>query len=219
MLARGVRLSLICLLLVAPSLPALGDDAPLSFEFRVEDVRLGCSEDGVGYPVTLVIRTTVTNESDRRLILSREFSTGSHYRVASSPTRGALGDYELEFSAMEVAPGDAPQPEFGPEPDPARFVVVHPGSTYQTDVAQGLLAGNEQALAELAPGADGGFVLPGSHALQTTIRTWPHIFVEWGTTERLRRQWKPFGDLVTADVHTPFLWFDLPDRMLQCDAP
>ena len=201
-----MQLPAICSALVAASVLVTEPQAPLSFAFRLKGVEPGCSADGVGYPVSLIIHTTVTNLSDRPLILSREFSSASYYRVAASAERGALGDLEVEFSGHEVVSGDAPQPTFGPEPDPARFVLLQPGSTYGTDVSTGVLAGNREALAALAPGQSGGFVLPGAHTIQTSIRTWPHIFVEAGTTERLRRQWKHLGDLVTADVQTPFLF-------------
>jgi len=191
----------------------------LSFEFQLTAVKPGCSEDGVGYPVSLVIHTRLTNLSDRTLILSREFSTGSYYRVAASPESGALGDYEFEFGGLEVVAGDSPQPTFGLNPDPARFVLLRPGSTYEAEVRAGIVAGNREALAALAPGRPDGFVLPGAHTIQTTIRTWPHVFVAAGTTVRLRRQWRHLGDLVTADVQTPFLSFDLPDTMVRCDPP
>jgi hypothetical protein len=206
----------ICSALVAASVLVAEPQAPLSFAFRLTGVQPDCSADGVGYPVSIIIHTTVTNLSDRPLILSRELSSAPYYRVAASVERGALGDYEVEFAGHEVVSGDTPQPTFGSEPDPARFVLLHPGSTYDTDVTTGVLAGNREALAKL--GQSGGFVLPGAHAIQTSIRTWPHIFVEAGTTERLRRQWQRFGDLVTADVQTPFLPFELPKSMARCDA-
>jgi hypothetical protein len=214
----AMQLPVIGSALVIASFLAGEAHAPLSFAFRLTEVRPGCSEDGVGYPVSLVIHTTVANLSGRALILSREFSTGSYYRVAASPERGALGDYELEFAGLEVVGGDTPQPTFGPEPDPARFVLLQPGSTYETEVRTGVLAGNRAALAALAPGTPGGFVLPGAHTIQTTIRTWPHVFAEAGTAERLRRQWRHLGDLVTADVQTPFLSFELSDTMARCNA-
>ena len=212
-----MRLPVICWALVVVPFLTTEAHAPLSFAFRLTSVRPGCSEDGVGYPVSLVIHTTVTNLSGRPLILSREFSTGSYYRVAASPERGALGDYELEFGGLEVVAGDSPQPTFGLEPDSARFVLLQPGSAYEAEVREGILAGNREALAALAPGAPNGFVLPGVHTIQTTIRTWPHVFMQAGTTERLRHVWRHFGDLVTADVKTPFLSFELPDTMVRCD--
>jgi hypothetical protein len=215
-----MHLPVICSALVVASFLAAEAHTPLSFAFRLKEVRPGCSEDGVGYPVSLIIHTTVTNLSDRPLILSREFSTGSYYRVAASPEMGALGDYELEFGGLEVVAGEAPQPTFGPaEPDPARFVLLQPRSTYETEVRTGVLAGNRAALAALAPGKPGGFVLPGAHTIQTTIRTWPHSFVKAGTAQRLRQQWRHLGDLVTADAQTPFLSFELPDTMTRCEAP
>jgi hypothetical protein len=205
-------------LLLAPFLAGV-PDAPLSFAFRLDRVRMGCSDDGVGYPVSLIVHVTVTNLSGRPLILSREFATAPYVHVAASPERGALGEYEGQGGDLEVVSGDAPQPRFGKAPDPTRFVVLGPGSRYETDVSAGVLGGNRQALELLAPGKTGGFILPGLHAVQCTIRTWPHVFLETGTVERLRRQWKALGDLVTSDARTPFLSFELPDTMVRCGAP
>jgi len=74
----GTRLALLLIPLIAGE-----PKSPLSFTFRVEDVRPACSEDGVGYPVSVIIHVAVTNLSGRPLILSREFAAAPYYRVAA----------------------------------------------------------------------------------------------------------------------------------------
>jgi hypothetical protein len=210
----GARLALLLIPLIAGE-----PKSPLSFTFRVEDVRPGCSEDGVGYPVSVIIHVAVTNLSGRPLILSREFAAAPYYRVAASPESGSLGEYEPEGGDLEVVAGEAPQPTFGDMPDPARFVVLAPGSTYETEVTVGVLAFIRQALELLAPGKTGGLIFAGTHAIQCTIRTWPHVFAKPTVVPRLRRQWRDVGELVTIDARTPFLSFELPNTTGRCKAP
>lgn len=210
-------LVLICLAVLLPATLTAGDMGPLSFEFHVEDVQPGCSEDGVAYPVTITIRATVTNLSDRALIFSRGFGSGAYYYVAASPDEGALGIHEFESRQLEIKAGDEPEPTFGAEPDGERFIVLPPRSSYETDVQTGIVAGNRDAVEGLPPGHGAGLVLPGAYAIQVSIRTWPHIFLEPGVVTRLRREWAHVGTLVTTSVQTPFLEFELPDTMLTCD--
>ena len=215
--ATGCTGFFVSLALLVPDAVA-GSDRRVSYSFRLQEVRPGCSEDGVGYPVTVVVRVAVTNLSSGPLIVSREFSAAPYYRVAASTEKAVVGEYEAKGGDLEVQAAEVPEPEFGPAPDLGRFAVVQPGATYETDVRTGFLGGNRRALEELAPGRTAGFVLPGHHVIQSTIRTWPYVFVKRGTVERLRRQWKPIGDLVASSVRSPFLSFELPDVTTKCEA-
>ena len=195
-----------------------GSDGRASYSFRLQEVRPGCSDDGVGYPVTIVVRVALTNRSGRPLIVSREFSTAPYYRLAASAEKGVRGEYEANGGDLEVQAAKVPEPEFGPAPDEDRFVVVPPGGSYETDARTGFLAGNRRALNELAPGKTPGFMLPGHHVIQSTIRTWPYVFVKRRSVDRLMRQWRRIGDLVADSVPTPYLSFELSDVMTRCDA-
>jgi hypothetical protein len=195
-----------------------GSDGRVSYSFRLLDVRPGCSEDGVGYPVTIVVRVAVANQTSRPLILSREFSAAPYYHVAASVEQSERGEHEANGGDLEIQAGGVPEPKFGPGPERSRFVVVPPGATYETETRTGFLAGDRRALERLAPSRTSGFVLPGQHVIQSTIRTWPYVFVKRGTVEHLRHRWRRIGDLVAETVETPYLPFELPDAMTRCDS-
>ncbi len=105
--------------LLVPTI-ADGSDGRASYSFRLQEVRPGCSDDGVGYPVTIVVRVALTNRSGRPLIVSREFSTAPYYRLAASAEKGVRGEYEANGGDLEVQAAKVPEPEFGPAPDEDR---------------------------------------------------------------------------------------------------
>jgi hypothetical protein len=190
-----------------------GSGARVDYSFQLLEVRPGCSEDDLGYPVTVVIRSTATNRGERPVILSRRFAVAPYYRVSASVEQAEREQYEAQGGDLEIQSGDVPEPKFGSRPDSSQFVVVPPGGSYSTEATVAFLAAKGRALETPIP----GFVLPGRHVIRSFVRPWPYLFVKTSTIERLRRRWNSIGDLVTDSAQTPFLAFELVPTMPRCD--
>jgi hypothetical protein len=159
--------------------------AKLQLTTEVIDARF-CEHDHL----RLGLRLRYYNNGSQSLILYRQSNTIMTYFISRTFAEAHAEKYEQKYSPMQssVGPPDLVESD---RPDPERFVILKPSSSYDiTTQADLLFIGDDNS-------KDPTLLRPGRHILQIRVRTWSE---QQHMTMKLRERWSAYGHLWTPSI-------------------
>jgi hypothetical protein len=210
---RQLTSMLLGLALIATSLAARSsgrpadDLQPLKIEAEIVSQKYCPSGDKTTYTIRFTVRTRFINQSDHKIILSKDVGccVMFHGAVASDAKNLASGNYEYN-SNLSISDGTVvylhPEtPEQFNSPD-SSFAILAPGESIRD--AGYYWAYGAGALPRSTPRRS--TLQPGDHVLSVTLWPWSHK----ADPIEIHKNWEPLGELIYYPIKTGPIPFHLP---------
>jgi hypothetical protein len=209
-------LALITTSLAARSSGGPADDAqPFKVTAELISQKYCWSDSGKAYSMIFKIHMRLVNQTDRKLIVSKDPGHGMFWVVIATDAKH-FGEKDFEYDPnvdwdnFFVGPdGKGPKEEL--DSPGSSFAILAPGKSLQDE--------NEYWTSNLGP-LPGfpkyrGALQPGSHVVGVSVSSWPYH----AKPEEIHKRWEPFGDLVYKNLLVGPLQFNLsPDPKIEkCD--
>jgi hypothetical protein len=160
-----------------------------------------CSLDNELFRVDITLRLKFENHSDQVLILDKEFGKFSSRRIVAK-NRESLANRDYEDDPIFDSFVDDDPPDFKPSIHllHSNFVLLAPGQSFErvTTVAP-------FAWYVSKPGRKGA-INYGDHVLELGFLGWRYA----AKASHFEEEWRKFGNLVTEEIHTEPLEFQIP---------
>ncbi|HWX55922.1 MAG TPA: hypothetical protein VN176_15135 [Verrucomicrobiae bacterium] len=162
-----------------------------------------CENYPQSFSVFLKLTLRFKNNSDEKVILSRQPSDLNHVRVSTSTETFSHGEFIYNPSPYEVGTSPPNIEPFGSAPDVERFIVLDPGAEYQTLAWTEVLADlttTHRKTQNTGPTA-------GQYVMQVLVQPWPY---EQRDSNALVAQWSSWGRLAIMTIPSNIFTIDLP---------